>query len=241
MRDLLSSAGVPRHKITVIHNAIDPDEYDLAAPHNALRKEWGFEDDMVVVGVVSRLSPEKGHALFVEAFGAVVAAIPAVRAIFVGDGPSTEPLKKLVASRDLNGYVRFGGYQHSVSKVYASVDLVVIPSLSEGLPFVLLEGWLHRKCVVATAVGGIPEVMTGELKQCLVAPGCVRGLANTIKAMVLDAQQRHAMAIAGYTRVTSCFLAPERVQRVIAVYEDLVAGEKRRVIRRVMHGSRAEI
>ena len=140
------------------------------------RQRCGAGPNHLLVGVIGRFSPEKGHALFLRALSQVVKIIPETKAVFVGEGKEAEQLEVMVRAKGLEDRVTFAGYQAEISSIYSVLDLVVIPSLSEGLPNVLLEAFLHRRPVVGTAVGGIPDVMQGELSRWLVPPGDAGGV-----------------------------------------------------------------
>jgi glycosyltransferase involved in cell wall biosynthesis len=141
--------------------------------------------------------------------------------VLVGDGLEAERLRTLARRLGLDAHVRFVGYRRDLSSIYAGLDLVVIPSLSEGLPNVLLEALLHRRAVVATRVGAISEVLSDGLGRWLVPPGDVRALADTITMALRDAPGREELGRLGQRLVRERFTPALRVDRVIAVYREL--------------------
>lgn len=218
MADQLAAGGVPVNRIHVIHNAIDPAEYSVGGNGSPWRRRWGISADEVVLGVIGRLSPEKGQQIFLKAFQGVVARAPNRRAVLVGDGPEKERLVQLVRRLGLASHVLFTGHDSHIEELYPALDLVVIPSLSEGLPNVLLEGLLYGKPVVATDVGGIPEILKPAGAGWLVPPGNVRALEHAILEALLDAGCRTSSGSAGLEYVRRHCTPQRRAESVSRLY-----------------------
>lgn len=132
------------------------------------------------LGVVGRLSPEKGVDVFLHACAELRRRERAFSAVIVGDGPEQESLHRLVKELELADQVRFLGRIDRVEAVYAALDLLVLPSRSEGLPNVLLEGLRADVPVVATAVGAVPDVLTDPMAGRLAPPGDPMALADAM-------------------------------------------------------------
>lgn len=224
MKSAFEKAGVPKAHLRVIHNAIDPEEYPVRADSLQCRARCGASADDLVIGVIGRLSPEKGQAVFVHAFAEAAQVIREAKAVLVGDGVEHEHLRQLVARMRLQDRLWFLGHCPDMPSVYAALDLVVIPSLSEGLPNVLLEAMLYRKPVVATAVGAIPEVMQGRLARWLVPPGDARALARAIVQALQDHRARAEWVEAGERLVRRNFCPARRAERVVGLYRELAGG-----------------
>ena len=119
------------------------------------------------------------------------------------------------------GRITFAGHRGDVSEVYAAVDLVVIPSWSEGLPNVLLEAMLHGKAVVATEVGGVPEVLQNAGVGWLVKPGDAAQLALAVTEALCDAERRRADGRTSAAYVRSHYSPERRAERVVGVYREV--------------------
>jgi glycosyltransferase involved in cell wall biosynthesis len=223
---LLERSGVATERLTVIPNTIDPDDYRIYAHDVGMRAAWGVQADELVIGVVGRFSPEKGQAIFLKAFQKVFQRVPLVKAVLIGEGPDEHRLRSLVASCGVKDRVLFAGYQADVSPVYAALDLVVIPSMSEGLPLVLLEALLHGKAVVATSVGGIPDILQGPLSEWLVPPNDVDALVDTIVAALEDPQKRALLQMLGSRHVREVCSSKERAEKVFALYRSVMDGTR---------------
>lgn len=214
---------VPRERIRVIRNAINPADYQLGKDGREFRRTCGVEQEEVLIGVIGRLSPEKGQAVFVRAFQEVARVVPAARAVIVGEGQELERLQSAVKTAGLESRVMFAGYHAEMSEIYSALDLVVIPSLSEGLPNVLLEAMLHRKAVVATRVGGIPEVMQDGYSKFLVQPGDAGVLAEAIIQALRDPALRAELGEAGAKYVREAFGPLQRAEQIVKLYKELLS------------------
>ena len=136
-----------------------------------VRNRYSIKDGDKLVGVIGRLSPEKGQAVFLHAFKKVVEKVPFAKAIIIGDGQEKERLMNFCSDNGLRDKVIFSGYQNNIANFYQIMDLLVLPSFSEGLPNVILEAMAFKIPVIATSVGGVPEVITDGLNGLLVPPG----------------------------------------------------------------------
>jgi glycosyltransferase involved in cell wall biosynthesis len=222
MADQLAAGGVPVNRIHVIHNAIDPAEYSVGGNGSPWRQRWGISADEVVLGIIGRLSPEKGQQIFLKAFQGVVARAPNRRAVLVGDGPEKERLVQLVRRLGLANHVLFTGHDSHIEELYPALDLVVIPSLSEGLPNVLLEGLLYGKPVVAAEVGGIPEILKPAGAGWLVPPGNVRALEHAMLEALQDAERRTSSGSAGSEYVRRHCSPQRRAESVSRLYRRIL-------------------
>lgn len=223
---VLQKAGLPECRVQVIQNGIDLRRRSAGTEGERLRCLWQDEAYNLLIGVIGRLSPEKGQAVFLDAFDIVARALPNSKAVLVGEGPERPALEASVKAAGQEKHVQFAGYQMDMSSVYKALDLVVIPSLSEGLPNVLLEAFLHGKSVIATAVGGIPAVMQGVLSKCLVPPGDARALAEKILEILSDSELRAELSEAGRKNVETNFSVFQRGQKITEVYREALGFER---------------
>jgi glycosyltransferase involved in cell wall biosynthesis len=179
--------GVARGRIRVQHMPVRPappvSESELAG----LRRQLGLGGERVLLSV-GRLSREKGHADFLRALAHVREMEPALsfRALLVGDGPERRPLEALCSQLRLADVVWFLGHQREVRPYYALADLFVLPSHSEGSPNVLLEAMASNVPVVATSVGGVPEMAQAGVEALLVPKADPSALAREILRALKD-------------------------------------------------------
>jgi glycosyltransferase involved in cell wall biosynthesis len=219
---LLQEYGIPAERVTVIANAIDARDYDLDANRDTLRRVWHIHTDDVLVGVIGRLSPEKGHSVFIQSFKRVLKHVPRAHAVLVGEGPEEGTLRRIVQREGMEERIHFVGYHCAMSPVFAALDLVVVPSLSEGIPLALLEALLHRKPIVATRAGGIPEVLTGELARWLVRAGDAEALAAAQVEALHNHSLRMELGEAGARHVSQQFSSARRAEHMLEIYQEVI-------------------
>ncbi len=204
--DKVLRAGVPQSKITVIRNAVGPEAFAEPAPEYrdrlrslfALPRRW-------IIGAAGRLSPEKGFDQFVEAAALAHRSNPDLGFVIFGDGPMRGALARKIARHGLQGTVVLAGFRTDLERYLPHLDLAVIPSFTEGLPVILLEAFAAGVPVVATSVGGVPEVIDEGQSGWMVPAGDPISLAERICTMFRDDGRRRAMGQAGRERVKRQF------------------------------------
>jgi glycosyltransferase involved in cell wall biosynthesis len=171
----------------VIYNGFDPDAYEAPEARGPVREAWG-SGDRVVVGILGNFARAKGHERFLEAAGRLVARGRAMQFVVVGDdiqegGRRAAELNGLAEAAGLGPHVVFAGFAADVARPLAGFDLLVVPSLEEPFGRVAVEGLLAGLPVVASDVGGLPEVLDGCDGARLVAPDDAEALAAGIEAL----------------------------------------------------------
>jgi glycosyltransferase involved in cell wall biosynthesis len=204
-------------RVSVLHNAAIPLPPEPAAP---LPPIGGRDLEAPRIGVVGRLSPEKGVDVFLEACTRLVGDGVAFSAIVAGDGPERRNLEQLRDDLGLADRAHFVGGIDGVQSLYASLDLLVIPSRSEGLPNVLLEALRADVPVVATRVGAIPEVLGGSPAGVLVPAGAPDALAEAIAGAL--GLKGDAASRAARREVVARFSVERRAQAHLQIYEELL-------------------
>lgn len=193
LRKELEAAGVPPAKITVLRNAILLSDYSSLGNAASVRQEFGLRDDQPVISIVGRLSPEKGHEVFLQAVSLIAKSHPAIRGLIVGDGPLECTLRQRVQELGLASHVVFTGHRSELADVYAATDILVISSLTEGIPNVLLEAFAYAKPAVATSVGGVPEVLEDGRTGWLVDVGDSHAIARHVVRLIEEPTLRMRM------------------------------------------------
>lgn len=196
-----------------------------------LRAAFGIAADALVAGVVGRLSPEKGHIHFLRALARARQTEPRLVGLLAGDGPGADMLRREADMLGLAHAVTFAGHVSRVARVYRALDVAVLPSLSEGMPNAALEAMLHGLPVVASHVGGVPEVVRDGETGLLVPPGDETQLAAALVALCADVERRKALGARGRERVLGHFAPHQRAERILGLYHELLqplAGEGQR-------------
>ncbi len=210
-------------RVVRIHNGIDLEIVQVRIPRSNKRKEWNFSDRVTLVGTVGRLVPVKGHAVLLEALQILRESDRTVNLVIVGDGPLREHLEAEVRRLGLKEFVRFTGHQVESYDFINMMDVFVLPSLHEGIPMVLLEALALQRPVVASRVGGIPEVIVHGRTGLLAEPSDAPSLAKLIRRMIEDQPMAVGLGKAGRTRVEEAFTAGTMAEKTADLYEDVLS------------------
>lgn len=212
---LTAKDGVPPERVTTIHNALLP----LPEAHPWERSPLGRVSDVgPVVGVVARLQREKGVQHFIEAAARIARQVPDARFVVVGDGPLKESLSGLAHCLGVRERIDFLGFHRDAAALMPDLDILVVPSLSEGTPLVILEAMSAGIPVVASAVGGIPEQIRHGREGLLVPVGDAGALADAVLLLLQRPGLARQLGDAGRRRVDGCFSPQALVRRTEAVY-----------------------
>jgi len=203
-RQKILACGVKPDKVRVIHNAIDLGAYPGPA-EKSVRAELGIPQDAILVATAGRLSPEKNHLGLVEAAKHVLAKMPDVYFVVFGEGFLRPELEKAVADAGIGHRFFLPGFRSDVRSLLHEIDIFVLPSHTEGLPNVLLEAFACRKPVVATMVGGTPEVVRHGESGFLVHPNDIEELASYVLSLALDPDLRRKIGNYGNEFVKTKF------------------------------------
>ena len=225
IRHKVSSEGRAGARFAVIPNGVDLSRFATPAPRCGLRDEFGIPHDAPLVGVVARLEPEKGHRHLIEAMPGILDASPDTWLVIVGEGSEADALKAQAAAlgHGIGGRVVFTGRREDVSAITADLTVAVLPSLREAQGISILEAMARRRPVVASAVGGILEVITDGLDGLLVPPADPGALARAISSLLVDPSLRTEIGEAGYRTVAQRFSIDAQVKRIEAVYDEELA------------------
>jgi glycosyltransferase involved in cell wall biosynthesis len=199
-RQKILACGVCPDKVRVIHNAIDLATYPGPA-EKSVRVELGIPQDAILVATAGRLSPEKNHLGLVEAARLVLAKMPDVYFVVFGEGFLRPTLEKAVADAGIVNRFLLPGFRSDVRSLLHEIDIFVLPSHTEGLPNVILEAFACRKPVVATRVGGTPEVVRDGVNGFLAPEGDMEGLGEAVLTLAGDAELRKQMGMDGFLSV----------------------------------------
>lgn len=197
---------------------------DVECRRGELRDELGMERETPLVGIVARLVPIKRHDDFVSAAMRVAAAAPTCHFLIVGDGERRAALEALVARSGLAARTHFLGWRHDLDRIYADLDVVVLTSANEGSPVSLIEAMAAACPVVATRVGGVPDLVEHGVNGLLVPPGAADAVADAVLELLADADRRSALGRAGRKRVYPAFSVERLLADVADLYAELVGG-----------------
>ena len=220
IRDMLVRDGIPAARAVTVHEGIDVDAV-RAAPRAPIHEELWLPHEAPVVGNIGALVPHKGQRYLVDAAAAVIQRQPDARFVIAGDGELRSALDQQIKARLLTKHVLLAGFRTDVYSVLKAFDLFVMSSTTEGLGTSLLDAMACGTPVVATAVGGIPEVVVDGETGLLVPPRDPDALAHAILRLLEDRALRERMGAAGLARVRERFTAEAMVERTLQAYARL--------------------
>jgi glycosyltransferase involved in cell wall biosynthesis len=206
---------------TLVHGIV-PDVIRRAAAVDGVRDDFGIERDAPLVVTVANFKPYKGHEHLLRAAELVHRSDPAVRFVIAGVGATQGQMQKLASDLHLDEIVGFAGFRDDIPRLVAAADAFVLPSEREGLPIALLEAMALSRPVVATTVGGIPEVATDGEDAILVPPADPQALADGIVTLLNDASLRVRLGRAAEVRAQA-FDIRRAIARMEEVYEELAS------------------
>lgn len=207
---------IPNLKPIVVHAGVES------------RKEFCAENTTprttTVIGAACRLVPLKGLLDLIRAVASLRPEFPTLRLEIAGTGPQREDLEREAGRLGLTGSVHFLGWQRDLGPIFRSWDIFAMPSLEEGLPMAALEAMAGGLPVVATSVGGLPEIVADGQTGYLVPPSDVMALSGRLRLLILDPKRRRAMGAAGQERARHHFSVDRMVREIAAIYDSLVPG-----------------
>lgn len=199
VQDALLQSGIPPAKIEVIHNSLRLEQFNpLLIDREEVRRELGIASTDIVVGLVGKLDRGKGVFDALAALGSVAKKHPNVRLLYVGDGPERLPLEEEARGKSLHEMVIFAGVRRDIERMYAAMDIFTLPSTcEEAFGMVLIEAMAMGKPVIATRVGGIPEIVEHEVTGILIPPHDAPALADAVARYIENRQFAARVAAEG--------------------------------------------
>ena len=221
-RWLDTTVRLPRRKVDTIINGVDTDRFHAAAPLDPGAASWRA-DGAFVIGAVGRLQDVKNHAGLIDAFARLRARVPdqQLRLVLVGDGPLRARLEAQAAQSGAAADIVFAGAHANVAALLGGFSLFVLPSIAEGTPVTLLEAMASELPVVASDVGGIPEVVTHGVNGTLVPAGDAEALAQALAAYVRDPQRAAAHGRAARARIEQHYSMAAMLAAYLGLYDRL--------------------
>jgi sugar transferase (PEP-CTERM/EpsH1 system associated) len=210
---------VPEARVSVIHNGIEPAPEPPTPDERAARRaELGLSPFDLVVGSVGALRPVKDYPMLLDAFARVRRELPGARLVLVGNGPSRADLEAQAQRLELGRAVHFCGWRSDASALLPLMDVFALSSRSEGISLAVLEAMAAGLPVVATRVGGNPEIVEDGVSGLLVPPSDPQAMAAALVALARDPRRRQTLGASGRAR-GAAFSLPRMIER----YEEMYA------------------
>ncbi len=217
--DLVQFNGfVPDH-IGAVPTGVDLKRFDVERPKANLRAELGLPPDSLLIGMVSVLRSWKGHPDFLRAARQVKDRCPNAFFVIVGEGPRRNPIEEDILEMELEDFVFLIGHRDEIPQIMRDLDVFVLPSYAnEGVPQALLQALAMECPVVATAVGGIPEVITSGVHGLLCTPQNPDELAASLLQLVENPEKARMMGCAGRQRIIEHYSLQNMVEKLEDIY-----------------------
>jgi len=223
VRAIVVDAGLPAERVVPVTAGVDIRRFHAGVSGQEVRRELGVASATPVVGLVANVRGSKGHNVFLEAAAAVLRDVPDARFLIVGDGVGFEEVRRRVREGGLEAAVIMTGFRRDVPQLMAALDVLVLPSVkSEATSQVIPQALAVGTPVVASTVGGSPELVRDGETGRLVPPGDARALAQTIVELLRDPVAARAMARAGQAMVRARYTLDAAMERTTAVYQELL-------------------
>jgi glycosyltransferase involved in cell wall biosynthesis len=214
---------IPRRKLATIENGIDEEPYERSYDPDSLRASLDIPPGVPVIGMIARLSQQKGTTYLLTAMEQIAREAPDVVLVIAGDGAERPALEAQAAAAGLTGNVRFLGTRHDGAALLRLFDLFMLPSVWEGLPLAILEAMAARTAIVASAVGGIPTVLTDGETATLIPPKAPDAIARAVIALLRSPETRDKHRVAARRLFEARYAARVMVRKYEALYERRVS------------------
>jgi glycosyltransferase involved in cell wall biosynthesis len=218
-RLLTEQYGVDAGRLTVIPNGVNLQAFRPRPDDDAMRASWGVPPGAPLIGVAARLTPTKGQRVLLEALPLLWERFPETHVVLAGEGPQEQELRGLASALPRPAQVRFVGQLGDMPAALAALDVFVLPSFAEGLPFAVLEAMAMERAVVASDVDGTQEAIEHQRSGLLVPPGDPERLAAALVRLLGDAALRERLGKAARQRVQVAFSQRSMLERTYALYE----------------------
>jgi glycosyltransferase involved in cell wall biosynthesis len=223
IRQVLLSEGIPAHKIVCVPSGVAGEQYDQACQSEWFCSEFDLRPDNKVIGVIGQLIPRKGHRYLIEAAPEILKHYPETRFLFFGQGPLQHDLQQSCKSMDMATKVHFAGFRMDLERILPCLDLVVHPATMEGLGVSLLQAAAAGVPIVATRVGGIPEIVHDGVNGYLVDVGNTQAIVDAVLTLLHTPLKAKRLGRAGRELMRSHFSLEAMVAGNLRVYHDMLS------------------
>jgi len=214
--------GVSPSKVSTIDNGIDLNRFKGSFDTNNIRKKLNIASHFKVIGTIGRLDEQKGHIFLIESTIQFLKVFPDTIFLIVGDGSLKQKLQDKVVELSLENNFVFTGIRKDIPEILVAIDIFVLPSLSEGLPMVLLEAMAAKKPIIASGVGAIPKVIINNETGILIKPRDVDELTKSMIDLLRNKDKADLIAKNAYNKIVREFSSKKMVKEYIKIYDHIL-------------------
>jgi len=222
IKDRIIASGLPKNKITIIGNGIDFNYYEIPADVD-LRSKWGIGSGTIVIGSAGRLSVEKGHINLIKSYAQLSKELKKrTHLVIVGSGPQEMEIRSLIDKYGLNNNITLPGHISDMRSFYKAIDIFCLPSLTEGLPLVLLEAAASLKPIIASKVGSIGELIDNGVDGLTTKAGDINELSNALTDLILSTEDRMIYGERIRAKLYPKYNLKDWKRKIFAIYEEVL-------------------
>ena len=222
IREVLLREGVPYHKITCVHSAVDTQRYATPCDKAWFNREFGLEEGSLTCGTLAQFIERKGHKYLFDAIPEIVNIIPRARFILFGKGHLEGSLRSYCKGLGIEDKVHFAGFREDLDRIIGCLDLVIHPALMEGLGVSLLQAAAAGVPIVGSRAGGIPEIVRDGINGYLTRPGDVPSLVAATSRILMDKELASLLGDGGRKITEEHFSIKSMVGGNLAVYREMI-------------------
>jgi len=226
-RELLQTHKIPAERIVSIPTGADLGRFHPGPPDLELKKRMGLPIDSPVITLVAVLRAQKRHELVIAAAAEVIKVFPQARFLFVGDGPGRNRVEQEIKKAQLEAQILMTGYREDIPAILSFTDLGIISSVAEGIPQFLFQIMAMGKPVIATEVGGIPEIVTSGVTGVLIPPEDPAALVKAIVQALGDPGSARRLGAEGRRLVEQGYTVEKMAEKVYKVYQQVYERKQR--------------
>jgi len=220
IKNNLISSGVKRQQVIVLQNAVElsMDDNMFLKHRDYVRNKYHIRKEEIVLGYIGRISEEKGLRYLMEAGSKLIHSGVPLKIMIVGDGPQKIEMARFAQQAGLQNKVIFAGFQKDIETWLPSMDIFVLPSLTEGTPMALLESMACGIPVIATAVGGVPQIVDSGKNGILVSPAKTEEIVSAILNIITNKDLHKKLSEAGKETIRNRFNLNKWVNEIESIY-----------------------
>jgi len=222
IRDVLLRQGMDRSKVVCVRSAVDIERYRVACNRQWFNKEFGLSEADRVIAVAAQLIPRKGHRFLIDALSRLINEFPELRLLLLGKGPEEGRIREQVSRLGLEDCVIFAGFRNDLPRILPCLEILVHPSLKEGLGIALLQASSAGIPVVASKAGGMPEAVGDNESGLLVPPGDSNALKAAVKRLLSEPETARRLGDAGRARMAAEFSIDVMVDGNYRIYKEFL-------------------
>lgn len=219
---LVAQEGMPKEKVVCIENSIEVERFTSPGDAAKIEAQLGIKSDTRIIGTIGRLVEQKGHRYLIEAAKTIVNKFDDVKFLIIGDGPLRKELEALSDSYGLKEKIIFAGQRTDLSDLFAIMDTFILPSLTEGLPLVILLAMAAGLPVIATRVSGVPFVIEDGVDGLLCEPRDAQSLVEKMEVLLSDEMLAHRIGSRGKEKVILKYRAEDMIAKYGKLYKEIV-------------------